>query len=147
MAAGTPQGSSLSPLLYIILVNDVPNKVTDTGSISQFADDIALWSQAYTFQEATRRLQNCLNMPEGWCRRWRIMLNASKSYFLLVHKLPEKKPDNLGILLFDDVVRPCHNAKFLGLEIDERLTFSGHLDEKVKKAKVRMNLFRMLSRL
>ena len=146
MAAGTPQGSCLSPLLYVILVNDVPEQVTESGSLSQFADDIAVWSRAYTFHEATRRLQNSVNMLEGWCRRWRIKLNASKSNLVLIHKLPEKRPDDLGIMLFDDIVHPCHNAKFLGLDIDDRLSFNGHLDEKVKKAKVRLNIFKMLSR-
>ena len=146
MAAGTPQGSSLSPLLYIILVNDIPKEVTDTASLSQFADDVALWSRAYTFHEAIRRLQKSVNMLEGWCRRWRIKLNASKSNLLIIHRLQEKKPEDLCLLLFDDIIRPCDNAKFLGLELDSRLSLKKHYDGKVRSAKIRLNLFRMLAR-
>ena len=54
--------------------------------------------------------------------------------------------DDLCIQLFDGFVSPCKTAKFLGLEIDERLTFKNHFNEKVKKANVRLNLFKMLSR-
>ena len=145
MAAGTPQGSCLSPLLYIILVNDIPGEVTEFGSLSQFADDIAVWSRAYTFKGATNKLQKSVNMLEGWCRRWRIKLNASKSQLILIHKQNEKRPDDLSIQLFDGIVSPCKTAKFLGLEIDERLTFKSHVSEKVQKANVRLNLFKMLS--
>ena len=145
MEAGTPQGSCLSPLLYLILVNDIPEKILENGSLSQFADDTAIWSRAYTFHGATSRLQKSINMLEGWCRRWRIKLNASKSKFLLIHKLSEKMPDDLYIQLFDGFVQPGDSAKFLGLEIDQRLSFGKHIDEKIKKAKVRLNLFRMLS--
>ena len=146
MAAGTPQGSSLSPLLYIILVNDIPKQVTDTASLSQFADDVALWSRAYTFHEAIRRLQKSVNMLEGWCRRWRIKLNASKSNLLIIHRLQEQKPEDLCLLLFDDTIRPCESAKFLGLELDSRLSLKKHYDEKVRAAKIRLNLFKMLAR-
>ena len=146
MQAGTPQGSCLSPLLYLILVNDVPKEVTLTGSLSQFADDAAVWSQAYTFRGAIRRLQQSINMLEGWCRRWHIKLNAAKSNLLILHRLPEKMPEDLGILLFDDTVKPCHGTKFLGLHLDERLSFTTHMNEIVKKSKTRLNLLRMLAR-
>ena len=146
MEAGTPQGSCLSPLLYLILVNDIPGKVTETGSLSQFADDVAVWSRAYTFNGAMNKLQKSVNMLEGWCRRWRIKLNASKSQLLLIHRQNEKRPDDLSVQLFDGIVSPCDTAKFLGLDIDERLTFRNHFSEKVKKANVRLNVFKMLSR-
>ena len=146
MAAGTPQGSCLSPLLYLILVNDIPEKVTESGSLSQFADDIGVWSRAYTFRGAMSKLQKSVDILEGWCRRWRIKLNPSKSNLLLIWRLPEKMPEDICIQLFDGMVKPSTSAKFLGLELDERISFSKHIDDKVKNAKVRLNLFKMLSR-
>ena len=46
LGAGTPQGSPLSPIIYIIYVNDYPEEIQDICSLSQFADDTALWSTA-----------------------------------------------------------------------------------------------------
>ena len=53
---------------------------------------------------------------------------------------------DLCLLLFDDTVSPCHSAKFLGVEIDYRLSFKSHFEDKVKKRKSRLNLFKMLKR-
>ena len=67
--AGTPQGSPLSPLIYILYVNDYPQSIQDECSLSQFADDTALWTAAYTKAFAIRKLQEALNTLEAWCRR------------------------------------------------------------------------------
>ena len=143
MKAGTPQGSCLSPLLYIILVNDIP-EIGPSASKGQFADDIALWANAYTFGAAVSRLQKAVNTLEGWCRRWRIKLNGAKSNLLLIHRLNEKPKENLCIQLFNDIIRPCKSARYLGVQFDSNLNFKEHFDNIQSKATSRLNLFKLL---
>ena len=58
LKAGTPQGSCLSPILYLIFVNDATDTLNqDLISPSQFADDIGIWSSGSSVQETMNTIQ------------------------------------------------------------------------------------------
>ena len=143
--AGTPQGSPLSPLIYLIYVNDFPQEIQNHCNISQFADDTSLYATAYTKQFATQKLQRGLDLLEGWCRRWRVKLNASKSKFLFFSRLQQDDKENYRIALFNDVIGPSDNARFLGIEFDKRLTFNKHINDICARAYQRLNVLRALA--
>ena len=76
---GVPQGSVLSPLLFLIYVNDLPKPHHRQNSKSQFADDTALWDASKNVQFAAKLLQKDLRKLAKWCAKWRIKLNPKKS--------------------------------------------------------------------
>ena len=70
-----PQSSVLSPLLFLIYVNDLPKPHHRQNSKFQFADDTALWAASINVRLAAKRLQKDLRKLAKWCAKWRIKLN------------------------------------------------------------------------
>ena len=145
LGAGTPQGSCLSPLLYIITVNDLPTGETRGTSQFQFADDIAVCGSASDEVSATLKVQRAVDDIEGWCRKWRVKLNGDKSNLVIFSRKRKKSSENLCILLFNDVVRPVSKAKFLGVEMDTSLRFRDHIQALALKAEKRLNMLKILA--
>ena len=86
LRAGTPQGSCLSPLIYIISVNDLPTGELRGTSQYQFADDIAISGSGDNALLAVRKIQEAVDDIESWCRRWRVKLNGEKSNLVILRR-------------------------------------------------------------
>ena len=81
--AGVPQGFLLSPLLFLIYVNDLPKPHYRQNSKSQFADDTALWAASKNIQFAAKRLCKDLQKLAKCCAKWRIKLNPEKTKIII----------------------------------------------------------------
>ena len=85
--AGVPQGSNLSPLLFLIYVNDnMPNLSHHQTNKSQFADDASRWSWSKNIDLAAEYLQRDLDKLARWCAKWRIKLNPEKTKVIIFSK-------------------------------------------------------------
>ena len=138
--AGTPQGSVISPLLFILYVNDLPIHPNNKLEVSQYADDLALWTSAKSLDFVKIRLQRGIDDLLLWCSIWRIKLNNTKTQYLVT----SDKETRLRITINQDEIKPDKTASLLGVTFDKQLTFSAHIDIISDKARKRLNLLRCL---
>ena len=84
--AGVSKGSNLSPLFFLIYVNDMPNPSHHQTNKSQFADDAGQWAVSKYIDLAAEYLQRLLDKLTRWCAKWRIKLNPGKAKVIIFSK-------------------------------------------------------------
>ena len=128
---GVPQGSSLSRILFIVYVSDIPQPVnTQATTLSQFADDIALWSYGRNTIMSECKIQKHLDKISKWCNVWRIKLNPLKNKVLNFSK--RKHPLLECNIKLDSIkLKAEKSVKFLGVIFDHKFTFEDYIKDKI----------------
>jgi len=129
---GVPQGSILGPLLYLIYVNDIYNSCE--GNIVSFADDTTLYMSNSDVTELFFNANTQINNLFKWFCANKLSLNASKTKFIVIrpnHRHCELSGLNICIdsMPLKRIGNDCDEkaAKFLGIFIDEHLTWKYHI--------------------
>ena len=142
--AGVPQRSVLSPLLFLIYVNDLPNPYHRQNSKSQSADDTALWAASKNVQFAAKRLRKDLRKLAKWCAKWRIKLNPEKTKVIIFSRSPLARKSEPILKLYGERLKIYPQVKFLGITFDSKLTFHKHFEEILGRRNTRYHRVRLI---
>lgn len=139
---GTPQGSIISPLLFLIMINDIQLGLDNIG-LTLFADDSAIYYAHKNIKTIEEKIQTGLNNINKWCNRNGFKISIAKTTGVLFTKT--KKPQKIAITLNNQSIKIQSEAKFLGVIFDSRLTWRPHMEYIITKCKKRINLMRAVS--
>ena len=132
---GCPQGGVLSPLLWSMVVDDLLIELDSTGVYSQgYADDIVVMVRGKFEETLVSVLQGSLNLIQNWCRGRQLGINPRKTTVVLFTKrtklrgVPALRLGGEDVPLSDEV-------KYLGVTLDRRLNWKGHIDSALARAR------------
>ena len=134
VVCGVPQGSILGPLLFLIYINDIDGQAKDC-KIKIYADDTVAYASSDNPREAFKWVQAELNRLQGWCKKNQLTINISKTKGMLfgTKKMIQNnqlKHFKIGIEELGYVT----SYPYLGVKLDNKLTFELHVKETLKLA-------------
>src|SRR5882757_10579548 len=129
VTSGVPQGSVLGPLLFIIYINDLPDKIKSKFRL--FADDSLLYRKI-TNEGDIVELQQDLDEVVKWCNECHMELNLEKCEQMQIST--KHQPTLSSYSIADHTLSKVSSYKYLGLHIADDLNWNQHINKVLSKA-------------
>jgi len=139
MSLGVPQGTVLSPLLYIIYVTGLSNIQID-GSLYSYADDTALLISDNTWDLVTKKAEKSLKKVVTWFSNNNLTLNNNKTVFITFSNISRTSPNfstlkthaqncNQNLQCNCPIIQRTNQTKYLGVTFNQHLLWNVHTAE------------------
>ena len=136
VSRGTPQGGIISPLLWVVVVNELLNSMSNSGiKVIAYADDVGVICQGKYPQTLCEIMDNALSILSEWAIICGLGVNPNKTELVLftrkykISKLIPPKLNNTNIIFSE-------SAKYLGITFDKKLNWNLNTIERIKKANI-----------
>ena len=117
VSSGVPQGSVLGPILFLVFLNDLPEKLS--SQVRLFVDDTAVYLTIGGLDGGTV-LQNDLDKLSLWESQWDMEFNPSKCQVMRV--TTARKTINTVYTLHGQILEVVTSARYLGVDISSGLS-------------------------
>ena len=143
--AGLPQGSVLSPSLFLLWAASLVQALRSPGtSPYMYADDTAALCSGNDIQTAKKRAQAAADALLQWARRSKMTVSAEKTQMMVLSQWHRDAVD-CHIKVAGKTVRCSDTVNLLGVTIDRLLHFGAHCQKLRRRARPRINHLRQLT--
>ncbi|KAJ5865178.1 uncharacterized protein N7529_007094 [Penicillium soppii] len=130
---GLPQGSPLSPILFLFFNADLVQRQIDSqGGAIAFVDDFTAWVTGPTVHSNREGITSIINEALDWEKRSGATFEADKT--AIIHFAPKaRKVDQEPFTIKGQTVEPKSKVKILGVLMDTRLKYKEHIARAASK--------------
>ena len=137
---GTPQGSCLWPLIFLVFCSNLRLNLEFLDCV-QFADNTTLIFGHKDKKFLTFAIEHDLQIIQDWFNANKITLNVLKSVYIAFGD-DKNMLKNLTLKIGDTCIPRVTSAKILGLWIDEKMTWNSHVDKVLTKTCSRIGMLK-----
>ena len=140
--AGVPQGSILSLLLFLIYINDLPNKLKSHTKL--FTDDTSLFSIVKNKNVSANILNKGLSLLSECAYDWKMLFNPdhSKPAQEVLFSGKRQVQTHPVLIMSNIQVERLPYRKHLDIILDNKLDFKQHIDNTISKVNKGISIIR-----
>ena len=116
-------------MLFLLYINDLPEVTAKNAKLVIYADDTSLIVTSPSSMELATKLNNVLAAVHEWFKNNLLFLNLAKTTY--VQFLTKNRQKH--ITLMNNQITNSTNTKFLGLTIEETLSWKCHINQTLSR--------------
>ena len=145
---GVPQGSILGPLLFLVMVADLPEYVTQethndvTANMVCYADDCSLYASSKSTDSLKKNLEIMSDRMIAYCSLSGLVINEEKTQMMCSGI---KQGIHFTVRVGNSIIKPSKELDLLGITYDSNLTTTPYLNRLATEVKTRAAIIKRLS--
>ena len=142
---GLPQGSSISPLLFLIFINDIDVELDLETTASLFADDTSAWRADGKKRGSQRALmQTEVDKIIAWADKWKMEVNGSKTKAMTIASSAQDQKWDPKLRAGTVPIKLEQKYRFLGTTVPSDLRFKEQVEITTTKCRRRNRVLKCM---
>ena len=142
LTQGVPQGSILGPLLFLVMIANLPNSVIgdmETAKMMCYADDCTMYTHAKSLEVLKSNLEKLFRRMMLYCQETGLILKNEKTQLLVSSK------KGFEIDIGSSLIKAKSEINILGVDYNTNFSTHPYLQKLACEAKTRAALIKRLS--
>ena len=140
VSAGVPQGSVLGPLMFLIYINDIGEKLISLSRL--FADDTSLGYSSQSVDQIKTVINHDLLELNAWSSKWLMSFNPEKTEILFFSNTGNI--DNIEFSFNGKSIPLSTSHKHLGVILSQNAKWNEHLENMITNITKHLGILRKL---